>query len=150
MRNLYHKPDIIHSVSPRHWYRTVATSLKSRIRCTKWPSLHRCLMFLRLSFLRTIPRSMPPKKKISTAKLILALLQYFVTPPYLRNTVFNEKFRPYLTAASKLPRLSTLPFTRYQKQDHGRYREGLTIKMQKPTLARKRLVRYSSKPNILI
>ena len=78
------------------------------------------------------------KKKISTAKLILALLQYFVTPPYLRNTVFNEKFRPYLTAASKLPRLSTLPFTRYQKQDHGRYREGLTIKMQKPTLARKK------------
>ncbi|QHS75581.1 putative methyltransferase SPAR_M04260 [Saccharomyces paradoxus] len=78
------------------------------------------------------------KKKISTAKLILALLQYFVTPPYLRNTVFNEKFRPYLSAASKLPRLSALPFTRYQKQDHGRYREGLTIKMQKPTLARKK------------
>ncbi|CAI4035777.1 hypothetical protein SMKI_13G4290 [Saccharomyces mikatae IFO 1815] len=78
------------------------------------------------------------KNKISTAKLILALLQYFVTPPYLRNTVFNEKFRPYFTAASKLPRLSTLPFTRYHKQDHGRYREGLTIRMQKPTLARKK------------
>ncbi|EJS44127.1 YMR310C [Saccharomyces arboricola H-6] len=78
------------------------------------------------------------KKKISTAKLILALLQYFVTPPYLCNTVFNEKFKPYLIAASKLPRLSTLPFTRYQKQDHGRYREGLTIKMQKPTLTRKK------------
>ncbi|CAI4049004.1 hypothetical protein SKDZ_13G4370 [Saccharomyces kudriavzevii ZP591] len=83
------------------------------------------------------PRS-TSKKKISNAKLILALLQYFVTPPYLRNTVFNEKFRPYLVAASKLPRLSTLPFTRYEKQDHGRYREGLTIKMQKPTSARKK------------
>lgn len=78
------------------------------------------------------------KKKISTAKLILALLQYFVTPPYLRNTVFKENFKPYLAVASKLPRLSTLPFTRYEKQDHGRYREGLTVKMQKPTLARKR------------
>lgn len=69
---------------------------------------------------------------LSDAMLIASLLQYFVTPPYLVNTVFKKQYRRYFQEASKLPRLSSLPFMRHLEQDKGRYREGLAIRMSKP------------------
>lgn len=72
------------------------------------------------------------EKKLSDSMLIGSLLQYFVTPPYLVNTVFKQKFLPYFREAAKLPRLPSLPFMRYLKSDEGRYREGLAIRMSKP------------------
>lgn len=74
---------------------------------------------------------------LSDAMLIASLLQYFVTPPYLVNTVFKKQYRRYFQAASTLPRLSALPFMRYLEQDQGRYREGLAIRMEKPGAAKK-------------
>lgn len=72
---------------------------------------------------------------LSDAMLIASLLQYFVTPPYLVNTVFKKQYRRYFQEASKLPRLSSLPFMRHLEQDQGRYREGLAIRMSKPGAA---------------
>ncbi|EDO17352.1 hypothetical protein Kpol_1060p5 [Vanderwaltozyma polyspora DSM 70294] len=73
------------------------------------------------------------QKKLSDSVLIASLLQYFVTPPYLVNTVFKKDYHKYFKYASKLPRLSALPFMRYLDEDNGRYREGLTIRMSKPS-----------------
>lgn len=70
--------------------------------------------------------------RLSDSMLIASLLQYFVTPPYLVSTVFKKQFMKYFTVASKLPRLSALPFMRYLNEDNGRYREGLAIRMTKP------------------
>ncbi|QLL30210.1 hypothetical protein HG536_0A00270 [Torulaspora globosa] len=72
------------------------------------------------------------QNSLSDAMLIASLLQYFVTPPYLVNTVFKKQYRRYFKEASKLPRLSSLPFMRHLGQDRGRYREGLAIRMSKP------------------
>lgn len=72
------------------------------------------------------------KDSLSDAMLIASLLQYFVTPPYLVNTVFKKQYRKYFKEAGNLPRLSSLPFMRYLEQDNGRYREGLAIRMTKP------------------
>lgn len=69
---------------------------------------------------------------LSDAMLIASLLQYFVTPPYLVNTVFKKEYTRYFQEAQKLPRLSSLPFMRHITQDNGRYREGLAIRMSKP------------------
>lgn len=71
-------------------------------------------------------------KKMSDSMLIAALLQYFVTPPYLVNTVFKSQYRAYFKEAAKLPRLPSLPFMRYLQENEGRYREGLAIRMAKP------------------
>ncbi|CCD26827.1 putative methyltransferase NDAI_0I02590 [Naumovozyma dairenensis CBS 421] len=74
--------------------------------------------------------------KLSDSMLIASLLQYFVTPPYLVNSVFKKQYRQYFHEASKLPRLSALPFMRYldhgEGNDNHRYREGLAIRMTKP------------------
>ncbi|CCH60504.1 hypothetical protein TBLA_0C07130 [Henningerozyma blattae CBS 6284] len=70
--------------------------------------------------------------KLSNSMLMASLLQYFVTPPYLLKSVFKKEYWKYFTVASKLPRLSVLPFMRYLKEDEGRYREGLAIRMEKP------------------
>lgn len=72
------------------------------------------------------------EKKLSDSMLIASLLQYFVTPPYLINTVFKQKYINYFKEACKLPRLPSLPFMRYLQSDQGRYREGLAIRMSKP------------------
>ncbi|CAR26781.1 hypothetical protein ZYGR_0I00520 [Zygosaccharomyces rouxii] len=72
------------------------------------------------------------EKKLSDSMLIASLLQYFVTPPYLVNTVFKQKYLSYFREACKLPRLPSLPFMRYLQADEGRYREGLAIRMSKP------------------
>lgn len=72
------------------------------------------------------------KDALSDAMLIASLLQYFVTPPYLLNTVFKKQYGKYFKEAANLPRLSSLPFMRYLEQDNGRYREGLAIRMTKP------------------
>lgn len=70
------------------------------------------------------------KKRMSDAMLLASLLQYFVTPPYLIKSVFKKEYLPYFKEASKLPRLSALPFMRYMEEN--RYREGLAIRMSKP------------------
>lgn len=77
-------------------------------------------------------RQKEQKKKLSPAMLIASLLQYFVTPPYLVNSVFKKSYLECFQVAAKLPRLSALPFMRHLKDDHGRYREGLAIRMHKP------------------
>lgn len=71
-------------------------------------------------------------KKLSDSMLIASLLQYFITPPYLVNTVFKSQYRAYFREAAKLPRLPSLPYMRYLHEDEGRYREGLAIRMTKP------------------
>lgn len=71
-------------------------------------------------------------KRLSDAILIASLLQYFVTPPYLVKSVFKKQYIKYFTAASKLPRLAALPFMRYYKENEGRYREGLAVRMENP------------------
>ncbi|CCE61638.1 hypothetical protein TPHA_0A05640 [Tetrapisispora phaffii CBS 4417] len=72
------------------------------------------------------------KKRLSRPMLIATLLQYFVTPPYLVNTVFKKDYHKYFKYACKLPRLSVLPFMRYYEEDKGRFREGLAVRMSKP------------------
>lgn len=72
------------------------------------------------------------KKRLSDSILLASLLQYFVTPPYLVNTVFKKEYQQYFKYAVQLPRLSALPFMRYTSEDKGRYREGLSIRMTKP------------------
>lgn len=72
------------------------------------------------------------KKKLSSAMLIASLLQFFVTPPYLVKSVFKKEYLDYFKFATKLPRLTALPFMRYLTDDKGRYREGLAIRMNKP------------------
>ncbi|QLG72944.1 hypothetical protein HG535_0E00280 [Zygotorulaspora mrakii] len=71
------------------------------------------------------------KEKLSDAMLIASLLQFFVTPPYLVNSIFKKQFRTYYKEASKLPRLTALPFVRFLGEDEARYREGLAIRMEK-------------------
>lgn len=77
-------------------------------------------------------KSKKHENSLSDAMLIASLLQYFVTPPYLVNTVFKKQYTRYFQAAAKLPRLSALPFMRHRNEDKGRYREGLAIRMTKP------------------
>lgn len=80
----------------------------------------------------TVEKKEPTKKRLSTSMLIATILQYFVTPPYLTNSVFKKDYAKYFTYAKQLPRISTLPFMRYYKENEGRYREGLAIRMGKP------------------
>lgn len=72
------------------------------------------------------------KETLSDSMLIASLLQYFVTPPYLVNTIFKKQYRSYYKEAAKLPRLTSLPFMRFLDDDKGRYREGLAIRMERP------------------
>ncbi|SCU79505.1 LADA_0B01134g1_1 [Lachancea dasiensis] len=69
---------------------------------------------------------------LSPSLLIASLLQFFVTPPYLAKSVFKKQYSQCLQVASKLPRISALPFMRYTNDDKGRYREGLAVTMNKP------------------
>ncbi|SCV02442.1 LAME_0H00628g1_1 [Lachancea meyersii CBS 8951] len=71
-------------------------------------------------------------QKLSPSLLIASLLQFFVTPPYLVKSVFKKDYQRCLQIASKLPRISALPFMRYSNDDQGRYREGLAVTMDKP------------------
>lgn len=77
--------------------------------------------------------------KLSDAVLISSLLQYFITPPYLRNIVFKNKFQQYFHHASKLPKLSVLPYMRVQAQEPpvSQFREGVSIPMQRPVNGKK-------------
>ncbi|CDO95478.1 unnamed protein product [Kluyveromyces dobzhanskii CBS 2104] len=72
------------------------------------------------------------KKRLSKPMLMASLLQFFVTPPYLVNSVFKKDYMKYFTYAKQLPKISSLPFMRYYQENQGRYREGLAIRMSKP------------------
>lgn len=72
------------------------------------------------------------KSRLSKPMLIASLLQFFVTPPYLVNSVFKKQYMKYFKYAQQLPRISSLPFMRYYAENDGRYREGLAIRMSKP------------------
>ena len=74
---------------------------------------------------------------LSPALLIASLLQYFVTPPYLVKSVFKKEYQSCFSVAAKLPRISALPFMRHLHDDKGRYREGLAIRMTKPSTGAK-------------
>lgn len=71
--------------------------------------------------------SQPSKGKVRPdSLLLLSLLQYFVTPPYLVKSVFGGKVdKNSFNVAKKLPKVSTLPFM--QVELHSKYREGMSI-----------------------
>lgn len=59
--------------------------------------------------------------------LFAALLQYFVTPPYLVKTTFaDEKYKKKLKYANSLPKISTLPFMS-NNEIFKNFREGITV-----------------------
>lgn len=72
------------------------------------------------------------KKRLSKPMLMASLLQFFITPPYLVNSVFKKDYMKYFTYAKQLPRIPSLPFMRFYQDNNGRYREGLAIRMSKP------------------
>lgn len=81
--------------------------------------------------------------KLPNSILISILLQFFITPPYLRSMVFKKKYLPYFKFANKLPRLTTLPFMQNGSDNtQNKYREGLSIQMKHPT-AKKRFKQTS-------
>ncbi|SCU98757.1 LAMI_0F16116g1_1 [Lachancea mirantina] len=84
-----------------------------------------------------------PRSRLPPALLISSLLQYFVTPPYLTKSVFKKEYMGCFQYASRLPRVSALPFMRHLPDDKGRYREGLAITMDKPGSGR---AKKNSKP----
>lgn len=64
--------------------------------------------------------------------LFASLLQFFITPPYLIKSVFaNNKYKDKFKYASKLPKLSTLPFMN-NNNVHQDFKEGLTIAKASP------------------
>lgn len=69
------------------------------------------------------------KKNIGEESMILAtLLQYFITPPYLVNSIFKDK--KYLKYVKNYPTLTTLPFLQTNFFDgplRSNFREGLSI-----------------------
>ncbi|CDK28934.1 unnamed protein product [Kuraishia capsulata CBS 1993] len=76
-------------------------------------------------------------KDLSPETLTLALLlQFFVTPPYLRKLTFQKKHQRLFEYAKKLPKLSTLPFMQNGRA-YDRYREGLTVPKHSPKVKRK-------------
>lgn len=82
-------------------------------------------------------------RKLPTSMLIASLLQYFVTPPYLVKSVFKKEYMHNFKYAKELPRITSLPFMRYYKENDGRYREGLAIRMRKPGEAGKSKKEFS-------
>lgn len=76
--------------------------------------------------------------KIPNSILISMLLQFFITPPYLRSMVFKKKYSHFFKFAQKLPRLTSLPFMQNidsndTNKNMSKYREGLSIQMKHPT-----------------
>lgn len=68
------------------------------------------------------------------AMLLASLLLFFVTPPYLVKTVFqNVQINPKaFILASKLPKITTLPFMRINKgKSSKQFREGMSISKTK-------------------
>lgn len=73
----------------------------------------------------------------NNAFLLASLLQYFVTPKYLVNSVFRTN--PYskkFKYAGKLPKLSTLPFMNNNGVQND-FKEGFTIAKQAPKIRKK-------------
>lgn len=69
--------------------------------------------------------------------LFATLLQYFVTPPYLVKGVFQEsKFKHKFKYAEKLPKLSTLPFMKYNDV-LSEFKEGLSIPKHTPRIKKR-------------
>ena len=80
----------------------------------------------------------PPKDhKLTDSILISSLLQYFITPPYLRKIVFKSKFHNYFHYASKLPKLTVLPYMRQNAETVKDFREGVSIPMRRPVNGKK-------------
>ncbi|CAN3360246.1 hypothetical protein DICA1_D13960 [Diutina catenulata] len=77
---------------------------------------------------------------LSDAVLVAALLQYFVTPPHLVKTVFANSAFPEVVHkfkhASKLPKISTLPFMA-NNDVHAHFREAVAIAKQTPPVVKK-------------
>lgn len=62
--------------------------------------------------------------------LIASLLQFFITPPYLRKAVFQNKLESFKTA-KQLPKLPNLPFMQKDRKCEN-FREGLSIPCARP------------------
>lgn len=75
--------------------------------------------------------------KLSDSMLISSLLQYFITPPYLRKIVFKSKFQNYFHYASKLPKLTVLPYMRQTDETVKNFCEGVSISMRRPVNGKK-------------
>lgn len=86
-------------------------------------------------------KSHPEKHvELSDSMLISSLLQYFITPPYLRKIVFKAKFHKYFQYANKLPKLSVLPYMRSIDDESNKvkdFREGVSIPMRRPINGKK-------------
>ncbi|ODV97840.1 hypothetical protein PACTADRAFT_63451 [Pachysolen tannophilus NRRL Y-2460] len=75
----------------------------------------------------TITNGNSQKHAISDSAMLLAtLLQFFITPPYLRKASFKHDSLKNFEYAKKLPKLSNLPFMSNNKV-YNNYKEGLTI-----------------------
>lgn len=76
--------------------------------------------------------------ELTDSMLISSLLQYFITPPYLRKIVFKAKFHRYFQYASKLPKLTVLPYMRNDDSKAVKeFREGVSIPMRRPVNGKK-------------
>ncbi|ANZ76373.1 BA75_03971T0 [Komagataella pastoris] len=69
--------------------------------------------------------------------IILVLLQFFVTPPYLVKSIFTKEQQKYLKYAKKLPMIPTLPFMQ-NGEVHATYKEGLSVPQYSSTIHVKR------------
>ncbi|CAH2355182.1 putative methyltransferase [[Candida] railenensis] len=81
----------------------------------------------------------------NSAMLVATLLQYFITPPYLANSLFaSSEFKNKLKYAKNLPKISTLPFMS-NNDVWKNYREGLTIPKHTPKVVTKSKKKISPK-----
>lgn len=65
----------------------------------------------------------PNEELVGDGMLLALLLQFFITPPYLVKSIFDERLRKQFAYAKRLPTLH-LPYM----GDTGKFREGLTVR----------------------
>lgn len=68
---------------------------------------------------------------------LIGYLKYFVTPSYLRKSLFGDKLHFFEGAARKLPKLTGVPFLNHSSS---RYFVGLTVKRRIPGTKQRKIV----------
>lgn len=77
----------------------------------------------------------------NNSELLANLLQFFVTPPYLVASMFKKNMLKKFKYASKLPKLSTLPFMN-NNEVHRDFKEGLSIPKKSPGKNKLKTTKY--------
>lgn len=72
-----------------------------------------------------IYRASKSEQDTSSAALLAGFLRYFITPSYLRKSVFKGELSTYDPVAKKLPKLPRLPFLSHGES--GQYLQGLSV-----------------------